>query len=141
FAVNIFAENYFTGNLWDSEKGKAIGLSYFRERGFSDEIIRKFRLGYSFEEWDHLLKTAAEKGFKSEYLKTLGLLTSGEKTVDMYRGRVMFPIHNLSGRVLGFGGRILKSTEKSPKYINSPESEIYNKSKSLYGISFAKNAI
>lgn len=141
FAVNQFAENYFIENLWHSDKGKAIGLSYFRERGFSDEIIQKFKLGYSFEEWDHLLKTAADNGYKPDYLKTVGLLTSGEKTVDMYRGRVMFPIHNLSGRVLGFGGRILKSNEKSPKYINSPESEIYNKSKSLYGIFFAKNAI
>lgn len=141
FAVNQFAENYFMGNLWNSDKGKAIGISYFKERGFSEEIIKKFRLGYSFEEWDHLLKTAAEQGYKTEYLKTVGLLTSGEKTVDMYRGRVMFPIHNLSGRVLGFGGRILRSNEKAPKYINSPESEIYNKSRILYGLYFAKNAI
>lgn len=141
FAVNQFAENYFVDNLWNADKGKAIGLSYFHERGFSDEIIRKFRLGYSFEEWDHLLNTAKAQGYKAEYLKTVGLLTSGEKTVDMYRGRVMFPIHNLSGRVLGFGGRILKSNEKAPKYINSPESEIYNKSKILYGLYFAKNAI
>lgn len=141
FAVNQFAENYFTDNLWNTEKGKAIGLSYFHERGFTDETILKFKLGYSPEEWDHLYKTALDQGYKTEYLKKVGLVTSGEKTVDMYRGRVMFPIHNLSGRVLGFGGRILKSNEKSPKYINSPESEIYNKSKSLYGIYFAKNAI
>lgn len=141
FAVNQFAENYFINNLWNSEKGKAIGLSYFHERGFSDETILKFKLGYSSDEWDQLYKTALDKGYKTEYLKKVGLVTSGEKTVDMYRGRVIFPIHNLSGRVLGFGGRILKSNEKSPKYINSPESEIYNKSKSLYGIYFAKNAI
>src|SRR5690606_21787130 len=95
----------------------------------------------ALEEWDHFLKAAREKGYKEEYLKKLGLVSSGERSVDIYRGRVMFPIHNLSGRVLGFGGRILKTQEKAPKYINSPESDIYNKSKVLYGMFFAKKAI
>lgn len=140
FAVNTFAEQYFIENLWESDKGKAIGLSYFTERGFSDETIKKFRLGYSLESWDHLQLAAKEKGYKEEYLKEVGLVSKGERAVDIYRGRVMFPIHNLSGRVLGFGGRILTS-EKTAKYINSPESEIYSKSKVLYGLFFAKKEI
>lgn len=141
FAVNQFAENHFIKNLWEHEMGKAIGYSYFRERGFTEETIRKFKLGFAIEEWDYFLKSAAEAGYKLDYLKTLGLVTSGERTVDMYRGRVIFPIHNLSGRVVGFGARILKANEKSPKYINSPENEIYNKSKIVYGIYFAKSSI
>lgn len=141
FAVNQWAESYFVDNLWNHEKGKAIGLTYFHERGFNDEILHKFKLGYALEEWDHLLNTAKEKGYKEEFLKKLGLVTQGEKTVDMYRGRVIFPIHNVSGRVLGFGGRILKSNEKSPKYINSNENEIYIKNKNVYGIFQGKNAI
>jgi len=141
YAVNQFAENHFTKNLWTEEMGKAIGLSYFHERGFDDETIRKFKLGFAMEEWDYFLKAATEAGYKLEYLKTLGLVTSGERTVDMYRGRVVFPIHNLSGRVVGFGARILKTNEKAPKYINSPENEIYNKSKIVYGIFYAKSSI
>lgn len=141
FAVNQFAENHFIKNLWEHEMGRAVGYSYFIERGFTDDTIRKFKLGFAIEEWDYFLKSATEAGYKLDYLKTLGLVTSGERTVDMYRGRVIFPIHNLSGRVVGFGARILKANEKSPKYINSPENEIYNKSKIVYGIYFAKSSI
>lgn len=141
FVVNQFAENHFIQNLWEHEMGKAVGLSYFHERGFDDATIKKFKLGFAVEEWDYFLKKATEAGYKLEYLKTLGLVTSGEKTVDMYRGRVIFPIHNLSGRVVGFGARILKTNEKAPKYINSPENDIYNKSKIVYGIFYAKTAI
>jgi DNA primase len=141
FIVNQFAENHFIQNLWEHEMGKAVGLSYFHERGFDDATIKKFKLGFAIEEWDYFLKKATEAGYKLEYLKTLGLVTSGERTVDMYRGRVIFPIHNLSGRVVGFGARILKTTEKAPKYINSPENDIYNKSKIVYGIFYAKTAI
>jgi DNA primase len=139
--VNQFAENHFIENLWEHEMGKAIGLSYFHERGFTDETVKKFKLGFAIEEWDYFLKKATEAGYKLEFLKTLGLVTSGERTVDMYRGRVIFPIHNLSGRVVGFGARILKTNEKAPKYINSPENEVYNKSKIVYGIYFAKASI
>lgn len=141
FAVNQFAEQFFVDQLWNDPKGQAIGLSYFHERGFSDEIIKKFRLGYAQDEWSHFTTAAQKKGYKLEYLKAVGLTSSGEKQVDVYRGRVMFPIHNITGRVLGFGGRTLKSDKSTPKYINSPESEIYNKSKILYGLYFAKNAI
>jgi DNA primase len=141
FIVNQFAENHFIQNLWEHEMGKAVGLSYFHERDFDDATIKKFKLGFAIEEWDYFLKKATEAGYKLEYLKTLGLVTSGERTVDMYRGRVIFPIHNLSGRVVGFGARILKTTEKAPKYINSPENDIYNKSKIVYGIFYAKTAI
>jgi DNA primase len=141
FVVNQFAENHFIQNLWEHEMGKAVGLSYFHERGFDDATIKKFKLGFAIEEWDYFLKKATEAGYKLEYLKTLGLVTSGERTVDMYRGRVIFPIHNLSGRVVGFGARILKTNEKAPKYINSPENDIYQKSKIVYGIFYAKTAI
>lgn len=141
YITNQFAENHFIQNLWEHEMGQAVGLSYFHERGFDDATIKKFKLGFAIEEWDYFLKAATEAGYKLEFLKTLGLVTSGEKTVDMYRGRVIFPIHNLSGRVVGFGARILKTNEKAPKYINSPENDIYNKSKIVYGIFFAKTAI
>jgi DNA primase len=141
FVVNQFAENHFIQNLWEHEMGNAVGLSYFHERGFDDATIKKFKLGFAIEEWDYFLKKATEAGYKLEYLKTLGLVTSGERTVDMYRGRVIFPIHNLSGRVVGFGARILKTNEKAPKYINSPENDIYQKSKIVYGIFYAKTAI
>jgi DNA primase len=141
YAVNQFAEEFFIDQLWNDPKGQAIGLSYFYERGFRDDIIKKFRLGYAQDEWTHFTTAAQQKGYKLEFLKAVGLTSSGEKNVDVYRGRVMFPIHNITGRVLGFGGRTLKSDKSTPKYINSPESEIYNKSKTLYGLYFAKNAI
>jgi len=147
YLVSEYAQKYFTKTLWESEPGKAIGLSYFKERGFTDETIRKFGLGYSLDEWEAFTKSAMEEGYQLEFLEKTGLTivkeqTGGEtKKFDRFKGRVMFPIHSMSGRVLGFGGRILTSDKKAAKYLNSPESEIYHKSKVLYGIYFAKQAI
>ncbi|MCG9911281.1 MAG: DNA primase [Flavobacteriales bacterium] len=143
FAVNEFARNYFRQTLHETEEGQVIGLSYYKERGFSADTIQKFQLGYSPESYDAFLKAAEEKGYKPEYLIKLGLIKENDKgnRYDAYRGRVIFPIHNISGRVIGFGGRVLKKTETAPKYINSPQNEIYDKSKTLYGIYFAKESI
>lgn len=148
YLVSEFARDYFEDALWNSEMGKAIGLTYFKERGFTDETIRKFALGYNPDQWDAFTKVALEKGYQREYLEKTGLTiirqgqeAEGEKMFDRFRGRVMFPIHSMSGRVLGFGGRILGNDSKAAKYLNSPESEIYHKSKVLYGIYFAKQAI
>lgn len=142
--VSDFARKYYTGVLWETEEGQNIGLSYFKERGFREEVIKKFELGYSLNEWDGLTKKATESGYLRELLEETGLSIRNEEknsSYDRFRGRVMFPIHNLSGRVIGFGGRILKTDPKSPKYVNSPESEIYHKSDVLYGAYFAKKAI
>lgn len=141
YTVMSYAAQFFLDNLWNDSKGQAIGLSYFHERGFSDEIIRKFQLGYAQDEWTHFTQSALERGFKVEYLKATGLMSSGEKQVDVLRGRVIFPIHSITGRVIGFGGRTLKADKNIPKYINSPESEIYNKSQALFGLFFARNSI
>jgi len=147
YLVSEYAQKYFSQTLWDSEPGKAIGLSYFKERGFTDETIKKFGLGYSLDEWEAFTQSALEEGYQLEFLEKTGLTivkeqTGGEtKKFDRFKGRVMFPIHSMSGRVLGFGGRILTSDKKAAKYLNSPESEIYHKSKVLYGIYFAKQAI
>jgi DNA primase len=142
--VSDFARKYYSGVLWETEEGQNIGLSYFKERGFREEVIKKFELGYSLNEWDGLTKKATESGYLRELLEETGLSIRNEEknsSYDRFRGRVMFPIHNLSGRVIGFGGRILKTDPKSPKYVNSPESEIYHKSDVLYGAYFAKKAI
>jgi DNA primase len=142
FLVSEFARNFFSNVLWETEKGKAIGLSYFRERGFSDESIKKFELGYSPEEWTALTDEALAKKYEIEFLEKTGLTIVNEsKKFDRFRGRVIFPIHSMSGRVLGFGGRTLSSEKKVAKYLNSPESIIYHKSKVLYGIYQAKQAI
>jgi DNA primase len=147
YLVSEYAQKYFEETLWQSEPGKAIGLSYFKERGFTDDIIKKFGLGYSLDEWEAFTKTALDKGYQLEFLEKTGLTivkeqTGGEsRTFDRFKGRVMFPIHSMSGRVLGFGGRILTNDKKAAKYLNSPESDIYHKSKVLYGIYFAKQAI
>ncbi|MFD2099404.1 DNA primase [Flagellimonas iocasae] len=147
YLVSEYAQKYFAEILWDTEPGKAIGLSYFKERGFTDETIKKFGLGYSLDEWEVFTKTALDEAYQLEFLEKTGLTivkeqTGGEKkTFDRFKGRVMFPIHSMSGRVLGFGGRILGNDKKAAKYLNSPESEIYHKSKVLYGIYFAKQAI
>ncbi len=142
YAVNSFAATHFADRLWNTDEGKSIGLSYFRNRGFTDAIIEKFQLGYSPEKWDDLTAAALNKGYKLEYLDRAGLtISKNKRDYDRFRNRVMFPIHNLSGRVIGFGGRILKSDKKKPKYVNSPETEIYNKSKILYGIHFARTPI
>ena len=142
FNLNQFAQQYFTRVLFENEEGKAIGLSYFRERGIRDETIRKFQLGYSLNQWDALSQHAVREGYKSEYLVKSGLSVEKEgRLTDRFHSRVIFPIHSASGRVIGFGGRILTSDKNRPKYVNSPESEIYNKSRSLYGIYFARNEI
>ncbi len=142
FAVSAFAQKFFTDQLFNTEEGKSIGLSYFKNRGFREHIMEQFQLGYSPEGWDAFTKNAIENGYKAEYLIGSGLtIDSKGNRFDRFSGRVIFPIHNLSGRVIGFGGRILKSDEKKAKYINSPESDIYNKSQVLYGIYFARNAI
>ena len=143
FILNDFAANYFEKNLHEDAEGRSVGLAYFRERGFRDDIVKKFRLGYSLEERDVFSREAQKAGFKETFLEKTGLSVINEQRgmIDRFRGRVMFPIHTLSGKVVAFGGRILKKAENTGKYINSPESEIYSKSNELYGIYFAKNAI
>jgi len=142
YLVSEFAKDYFHNILLHSEEGKAIGLSYFKERGFTGETIKKFSLGYSPETWDAFTKEALGKGYKLEFLESTGLtIPKDDRPFDRFKGRVMFPIQSMSGRVLGFGGRILANDKKAAKYLNSPESDIYHKSKVLYGIFQAKQAI
>ena len=142
YLVSEFAKNYFQDTLLNSEEGKAIGYSYFKERGFTNETIKKFALGYSPEAWDAFTKEALGKGYKLEFLESTGLtIPRDDRPFDRFKGRVMFPIQSMSGRVLGFGGRILTNDKKAAKYLNSPESDIYHKSKVLYGIYQAKQAI
>ena len=142
YLVSDFAKDYFHHTLLKTEEGKAIGLSYFKERGFTSETIAKFSLGYSPEAWDALTKEALGKGYKLEFLESTGLTIPREdRPFDRFKGRVMFPIQSMSGRTLGFGGRILTNDKKAAKYLNSPESDIYHKSKVLYGIYHAKQAI
>ena len=142
FLVSEFASKYFQDILFNSEEGKAIALSYFKERGFTNDTIKKFSLGYSPSTWDALTKEALGKGYKLEFLEKTGLTIVGEdKQFDRFKGRVMFPIQSMSGRVLGFGGRILTNDKKAAKYLNSPESDLYHKSKVLYGIFHAKQSI
>ena len=142
--VNEFAQKYFMEQLRNTEEGKLMGMAYLKERGFKDATIDKFGLGYCPDGWDNFTKAALEKGYKEEYLIELGLTGKSQsgKLYDIYRGRVIFPIHNDAGKVIGFGGRILKKDGKDPrKYVNSRENTIYHKSDTLYGIYFAKNAI
>ena len=146
FLVSKFAKDYFHDLLMNSQNGRAIGLSYFKERSFREDIIEKFDLGYCKDEWDNFTKAALKKGYDLKYLKSTGLTIvkeGGEKNkmFDRFKGRVMFPIHSMSGRILGFGGRILTNDKKAAKYLNSPESDIYHKSKILYGIYQAKKEI
>ena len=142
FIVSNFAANYFQQQLHETQEGKSIGLSYFVERGFRDDIIKKFQLGYNPDAWEAFTGEALKQGYQLEFLEKSGLtIVKDQKHFDRFKGRVMFPIHNLSGRVLGFGGRILKTDPKAAKYVNSPESEIYHKSNVLYGIYFAKKDI
>jgi DNA primase len=142
FIINEFAKNHFFNNLFETEEGKAVGLSYFEERGFRKDIVEKFQLGYCLNVSDDFTKNAIEKGYKLEYLEKVGLTKSkDERHFDFFRGRVMFPIQSITGRVLGFGGRTLFTDKKIAKYFNSPESIIYNKSEILYGLFFAKGAI
>jgi DNA primase len=139
-----YAKEYYRHLLFEHDEGRSIGLSYFRERGFNDRILEKFELGYSLNSWDHLTRKALADGHSEEMLEKAGLLIKKEeegKRYDRFRGRVIFPVHNLSGKVVAFGARILKKEKDQPKYINSPETEIYHKSNVLYGLHQAKNAI
>lgn len=142
YIINSFAQQFFSKMLFETEEGQDIGLSYLKERGFREDIIKKFQLGYSPEQKDSFAKEALAKQFNSELLLKTGLVVSrNEQLVDNYRGRIIFPVHNHSGKVLGFGARVLKNTDKAPKYINTPENEIYVKSRILYGSYFARQAI
>ncbi|MBW6459476.1 MAG: DNA primase [Bacteroidales bacterium] len=142
FQVSAFAQKFFTDNLLETETGKAIGLAYLKGRDLKTDTIQKFQLGYSPDGWDAFTKHALNNGYKLEYLEKTGLtITKDGRSYDRFRGRVIFPVHNISGRALGFGGRTLLTDDNVPKYVNSPESEIYNKSQILYGLYFAKSAI
>ena len=142
FIVSNIANEYFQDQLFNSDEGCAIGLSYFKERGFREDVLKKFLLGYSPEKSDAFSAHALKEGYKIDFLEKTGLTIPKEsRNYDRFHGRVMFPIRSLSGRVLGFGGRILKSNVKAAKYLNSPESDIYHKSKVLYGMYYAKNSI
>ena len=142
FVLNTFINHYFQENLFEHEEGKAIGLTYFKERGFLEATIKKFQLGYALNHRDDYSAHAIKNGFKKDVLLKTGLsIEKNSGLIDRFRGRVMFPIHNLTGKVIGFGGRILGSDKNTAKYLNSPQSEIYDKSKTLYGIFFAKSAI
>ena len=137
--INEYALGYFKEQLLETQKGKAIGLSYLKERGFLDKTIEQFGLGYSPDEYQHFTKTAEDRGYKIEFLKELGL--TSKSGYDFFRGRIIFPIHNMSGKPIAYSGRTLSSSKKTPKYINSPESEVYLKRKTLYGLHLAKKSI
>ncbi|MBU3821214.1 DNA primase [Flavobacteriaceae bacterium XHP0103] len=142
YLVNEFANKYFKNNLFKTDQGKSIGLSYFKERGFTEDTIKKFDLGYSLDAWQAFTDEALKQGYNIDYLEKTGLtIVKEEKRFDRFKGRVMFPIKSMSGRILGFGGRILINDKKAAKYLNSPESDIYHKSKVLYGIFDAKQSI
>lgn len=142
YLVSEYAQQYFIDILHNHEQGKAIGLTYYKERGFTEETIEKFKLGYALDEWEAFTKAALKQGYLLDFLGKTGLTIIKEnKQFDRFKGRVLFPIHSMSGRVLGFGGRILTNDKKAAKYLNSPESEIYHKSKVLYGIYQAKQQI
>ena len=142
YIINEFAQKHFVTTMFETDEGRAIGKSYFVERGFREDIIRKFQLGYCLDNGSDFTETAIKKGYKQDYLEKVGLTKVKEsRRFDFFRGRVLFPIHSISGRVLGFGGRTLKADKNIAKYFNSPESPIYNKSKILYGLFFAKGAI
>ncbi|TDU43902.1 DNA primase [Gelidibacter sediminis] len=142
YLVNEFANTYFQKILHKTDQGKSIGLSYFKERGFTVDTIKAFNLGYSLDEWQGFTDEALKKGYQIQFLEKTGLtIVKEDKRFDRFKGRVMFPIHSMSGRILGFGGRILGADKKAAKYMNSPESEVYHKSKILYGLFHAKQAI
>ena len=145
FNINAFADKFFTDTLWNTDEGKSVGLEYFRERGFLNPIIERFHLGYSPSKWEAFTDYAKQNGYAPDFLEKVGFSIKRQngEFYDRYHGRVMFPIHNLTGKVIGFGGRILQSDpeKKLAKYQNSPESEIYQKKETLYGIYFAKSAI
>ncbi|MEO0404040.1 MAG: DNA primase, partial [Bacteroidota bacterium] len=140
--VMHYAQRYLEDELWNGDEGKAIGLTYFQERGFRDDVIRKFQLGYHPEGWDNFTKKALEEGYEERWLVESGMTKKREdKLYDFFRGRVMFPIRNIAGKTIAFGGRTLKTDKKIAKYFNSPEHALYNKSSVLYGVYLAKNSI
>ncbi|NNK87358.1 MAG: DNA primase [Flavobacteriaceae bacterium] len=142
YLVTEFANNYFQKVLQETDQGRSIGLGYFKERGFTGETIEKFQLGYALDQWEAFTNNALNKGYQLEFLEKTGLtIVKDDRKFDRFKGRVIFPIHSMSGRVLGFGGRILKQDKRAAKYLNSPESDIYHKSKVLYGIYYAKQSI
>lgn len=143
YIVSAWASKFFQEQMFESDEGKSIGLSYFKERGFRDDIIKKFELGYSPDVWDALTQQGIKEGYDVRFLEETGLTirNDNEKLYDRFRGRVMFPIHSFTGRVIGFGGRTLKTDKAVPKYVNSPESDIYHKSNVLYGLFFAKKTM
>jgi len=142
FNITAFAHKHFVDNLLNTDEGKAIGLSYFKEREFSEATVKKFELGYTSDKWDEFTQYALKNGYNIKQLEKAGLSSQKDgKAYDRFRARVIFPIHSLSGKVIAFGGRILQSDKSKAKYVNSPETEIYSKSKVLYGLNFAKNAI
>lgn len=142
FALNSFVSKYFNNNLFENSEGKSVGLSYLKERGFLESTIKKFEIGYAIDSWNDYSAHAKKNGYKKDIIVKTGLgIEKDDRLIDRFRGRVMFPIHNLTGKVIGFGGRILSFTKTAAKYLNSPESEIYIKSKVLYGIYFARTAI
>ncbi len=142
FIINNFGQKHFTHNLFEKEEGKDVALSYLKQRGFREEIIHKFQLGYNLEQRDDFTKAALKNQFNTELLQKSGLVTiRNEVPIDNYRGRIIFPVHNNTGKIIGFGARVIKTTDKAPKYINTPENELYVKSKILYGTYFARQAI
>ncbi len=142
YIINGFAQKYFTDILFQSEPGQDIALSYLKERGFREDIIQKFQLGYCLDERDAFAKAALASQYNLGYLQKSGLVfVRDEKTMDNYRGRIIFPVHNQTGKIMGFGARVIKNNDRAPKYINTPENEVYVKSKILYGSYFAKHAI
>jgi DNA primase len=142
YIINGFAQKFFSDTLFESEEGQDIGLSYLKQRGFNEEIMRKFQLGYSPDQRDVFARAALAAQYNLEYLQKSGLVVvRDEKPMDNYRGRIIFPIHNQTGKIIGFGARIIRTNDRAPKYINTPENEIYVKSKILYGLYQARQAI
>ncbi len=138
YIVLNYAKNYYQNLLWQHDEGQAVGVSYFKERGFKENTIKEFELGYSLDNWDHFSKEAINKGYNPDILDKAGLLIRKEnKQFNRFRGRVIFPIHHVSGKVVAFGARILKPDKNQPKYLNSPETEVYHKSNVLYGLFIA----
>jgi DNA primase len=142
YIITNFASKYYINTLWETREGQSIGLSYFKERGFSDDIIRKFELGYSLDQWDAFYKEAIDKKYEESIIEKAGMIIKkDQKVYDRFRNRVIFPVHNLTGKPIAFGARILTSEKNKPKYVNSPETLIYHKSDILYGLYQARQAI
>ncbi len=142
YVINSFAQKFFAEKLFDTDAGNDIAMSYLKQRGFREEVIKKFQLGYCTEERNDFAKAAIKNQFNQEYLVKSGLVVlRNEELLDNYRGRIIFPVHNNTGKIIGFGARIIKSNDRAPKYINTPENEVYSKSKILYGTWFARQAI